>query len=75
MLRVSFHKRLPDFTLELSFEARDEILVLFGPSGSGKTMTLRAIAGLERPDDGVVRLNGRVLYSRAARVSLPPRER
>jgi len=32
--------------------------VLLGPSGAGKTTTLRVIAGLEKPDDGTVHLNG-----------------
>lgn len=36
-----------------------ETLALVGPSGCGKTTTLRLIAGLERPDSGVIRLNGR----------------
>ncbi len=36
-----------------------EILALIGPSGCGKTTTLRLIAGLERPDSGIIRLNGR----------------
>lgn len=75
MLQLRIHKRLPDFSLDLSFEARNEILVLFGPSGSGKSMTLRVIAGLERPDEGEIRLNDRLLFSRAERVNLPPRER
>jgi len=34
---------------------RGEILVLFGPSGAGKTTILRQIAGLERPDTGLIR--------------------
>jgi len=38
-----------------------ELLTLLGPSGCGKTTTLRVLAGLERPDDGEVRLNGRVI--------------
>ena len=75
MLTVRATRRLPDFTLDVDFAVRDEILVLFGPSGAGKTMTLRMIAGLERPDEGEIRLDGRVLYSRDRRVWVPPRAR
>jgi len=39
--------------------ARGEFFTLLGPSGSGKTTTLRLIAGFERPDEGVVRLQGK----------------
>jgi iron(III) transport system ATP-binding protein len=35
-----------------------ELLALLGPSGCGKTTTLRLIAGFERANQGVVRLNG-----------------
>ncbi|MEW5929557.1 MAG: ATP-binding cassette domain-containing protein [Gemmatimonadota bacterium] len=68
-------KRLPDFVLDVDFAVRDEILVLFGPSGAGKTMTLRLVAGLERPDAGEIVLDGRTLVSRERRVWVPPRER
>jgi spermidine/putrescine transport system ATP-binding protein len=46
-----------------------EILVLLGPSGCGKTTVLRCIAGLERPDRGEIRLDGRSL------LGLPPEKR
>ncbi len=46
-----------------------EILVLLGPSGCGKTTVLRCIAGLEHPDAGDVRLDGRSL------LGLPPERR
>jgi putative spermidine/putrescine transport system ATP-binding protein len=39
--------------------ARGEFFTMLGPSGSGKTTTLRLIAGFERPDGGVVQLQGR----------------
>jgi iron(III) transport system ATP-binding protein len=35
-----------------------ENVVLLGPSGCGKTTTLRMVAGLIRPDDGEIHLNG-----------------
>jgi multiple sugar transport system ATP-binding protein len=35
-----------------------EFFVLLGPSGAGKTTTLRLLAGLERPDEGRVLMNG-----------------
>lgn len=41
--------------------ADGEYLVVLGPSGCGKTTLLRLIAGLERPDSGVMRLDGRDL--------------
>ncbi len=45
---------------DLSVTVRDgELLTLLGPSGCGKTTTLRLIAGLERPDGGTVRIDGR----------------
>ncbi|MET0400507.1 MAG: ATP-binding cassette domain-containing protein [Longimicrobiaceae bacterium] len=75
MLEVRATRRLPDFVLDVDFAVRDEILVLFGPSGAGKTMTLRLVAGLERPDAGEIALDGRTLVSREQRVWVPPRER
>jgi iron(III) transport system ATP-binding protein len=59
---------------DISFEmSSGEILALVGPSGCGKTTTLRIIAGLERPDSGIVWLNGRVVASDS--VFVPPEER
>lgn len=47
---------------KLSLEVKEhELLALLGPSGCGKTTTLRMIAGLERPDTGVIRLAGAVV--------------
>jgi ABC-type Fe3+/spermidine/putrescine transport system ATPase subunit len=43
---------------------RGQQLALLGPSGCGKTVTLRAIAGLEQPAAGSVRIDGKLVYSR-----------
>ncbi len=63
MLSVHIQKKLSSFSLNLSFQAADEIVILFGPSGSGKTTILNCIAGLSHPDQGKITLNDRVLYS------------
>jgi sn-glycerol 3-phosphate transport system ATP-binding protein len=54
--------------LSFAFDA-GTLNVLLGPSGCGKSTTLRLIAGLERADAGVIRINGRDV------TQLPPAER
>lgn len=59
-----------DFMLDVSFETRAGINVLFGPSGSGKTTTLRAIAGLIMPDAGRIALGARIFFDAATGTNL-----
>jgi molybdate transport system ATP-binding protein len=63
------------FSLDMSFQAGPGVTVLFGPSGGGKTLTLDAIAGFERPDDGRILLDDQILFDGPAGVCLPPRAR
>ncbi len=44
-----------------------EIFVLMGPSGSGKSVLLRHLIGLESPDAGEVRVNGRSIFDETLR--------
>jgi iron(III) transport system ATP-binding protein len=52
-----------------------EFLVLLGPSGCGKTTLLRAIAGLETPDEGSIEIGGRVVFDAARGVDVAPERR
>jgi molybdate transport system ATP-binding protein len=51
------------------------VTVLFGPSGAGKTTVLRALAGLDRPDEGTIRFDGETWFDAARGVSVPPQRR
>jgi iron(III) transport system ATP-binding protein len=42
---------------------KGELLTLLGPSGCGKTTTLRCIAGLERPEEGDIIIDGKPMLS------------
>ena len=75
-LAVQFEKCFRSgFRLEVEFTATGAPFGILGPSGSGKSLTLRTIAGLERPDRGRIVLDGRVLFDSASRIDLPSRER
>jgi iron(III) transport system ATP-binding protein len=52
-----------------------DFVVLLGPSGCGKTTLLRTIAGLERPDEGTIEIHGKVNFSAADRIEVPPERR
>jgi multiple sugar transport system ATP-binding protein len=45
---------------DLTLDVRDrELMVLLGPSGCGKTTALRMVAGLEHPEEGEIRIDGK----------------
>jgi len=74
-LIVDIEKRLEDFHLRACFECADGITGLLGPSGCGKSMTLKCIAGIERPDRGRIELDGRVLFDSDRHIDLKPQAR
>jgi iron(III) transport system ATP-binding protein len=71
-------KRFPGVVAvdHVSFTVRDgEFLTLLGPSGCGKSTTLSAIAGLEHPDEGTIRVGDQVFFDSARRRVLAPEQR
>lgn len=52
-----------------------KLVSLLGPSGCGKTSTLRAIAGLIRPDAGDIDIDGETVFSVSKRIFAPPERR
>ncbi|MEK9659662.1 MAG: ATP-binding cassette domain-containing protein, partial [Chloroflexota bacterium] len=66
--------RLGGFSLQAAFSAGSTVALL-GASGAGKTLTLRALAGLVRPQAGHISVGGRTLFDGAAGVDVPTRAR
>lgn len=60
--------------LDLTIE-RGQFVVLLGPSGCGKTTTMRSLVGLERPDEGVITVDGRVLFDARRGIDVPSNKR
>lgn len=60
-----------DFVLDVEFAAPPGVTILFGASGSGKTQTLLNVAGLTRPDEGLIAVEGETLFDSSRGFSLP----
>lgn len=74
-LNIDIERRVGAFHLRVPLSSPGGALAILGPSGCGKSMTLRCVAGIDRPDRGRIELNDRTLYDSAARVCLPPQRR
>jgi len=74
-LSVDIEKTLGSFHLRVKLEAADETLALLGASGCGKSLTLKCIAGIEKPDRGRIVLDDVVLFDSEKRIDLTPQQR
>jgi molybdate transport system ATP-binding protein len=74
-LEVRLVKRLAGFTLDVAWQAGEEVVALFGPSGAGKTITLQCLAGLVRPDLGRIMVNGTPFFDSERGIDVPTQRR
>ena len=63
------------FELDVVLRSDAQRLVLFGPSGAGKSLTLKAIAGLLRPDAGRIAIGDALLFDAAQGIDVPAAQR
>lgn len=72
MVEVRLKKRRGDFALDVAFAAEGPgVIALFGPSGCGKSTIVNLVAGLLRPDEGLVRLGGVTLFDSSDAIDVP----
>lgn len=79
-LRVKLSKtfaqgKLRSFAVDVDFAAPAGVSVIFGPSGSGKTTVLQCIAGLLRPEEGLISIAGESVFDSSSGIDMPPQQR
>ena len=74
-IEVNIKKKIGTFDLEVAFDSSDGVLGLLGASGCGKSMTLKCIAGITKPDEGKIVIDGRVLFDSKSKIDIKPQKR
>lgn len=80
MIHISISKKLwsQDGTMVLNIDLdipKGSLYSIFGQSGAGKTSLLRMIAGLMRPDRGVISVDGKIWFDSVKKINLKPQQR
>lgn len=74
-IEVRIHREFDDFKLDVQFRAESRRIGILGASGCGKSLTLKSIAGIERPETGKIESAGKVFFDSAKKIWMPPQER
>ena len=78
LLKVDIQMELKEFDLDVDFELKNGNLGILGPSGCGKSMTLKSIAGIVTPDEGIVSVKTDVndtYFDSSKKINLKPQKR
>lgn len=75
MLDLSIRRQQGEFRVDLQLSAGPGVTALFGRSGSGKSSVINMVAGLARPDEGRIKVDGKVLFDSALGIDLAPEQR
>lgn len=74
-IEVKIKKDFGDFKLDIEFQSQNTRIGILGASGCGKSMTLKSIAGIEKPDEGFIRVGEKVLFDSSAKMDMKPQKR
>lgn len=74
-LYVDIVKDLSSFKLDVSMKSNRKIIGFLGASGSGKSMTLKCIAGLEKPTSGKIIIEDTVIFDSEKNINMKARDR
>lgn len=74
-LLVDIKTKLSSFDMKISFNTTANRIGVLGSSGAGKSMMLKYISGIISPDEGIIELNGDVIYDSSKKINVIPQKR
>lgn len=74
-IEVFIKKDLGSFKLNIAFQSHSRRIGILGASGCGKSLTLKSIAGIEKPDEGRIFIRGREVFNSSKRLNIKPQLR
>lgn len=74
-IEVSVKKQLGDLNLNVNINSNLKRIGILGASGCGKSITLKMLAGIEKPDEGRIVVDERLLFYSNQKVNLKPQDR
>ncbi|MEN8907336.1 MAG: ATP-binding cassette domain-containing protein [Clostridiales bacterium] len=72
---VDIEKQFEEFYMKMKFNVDGKNIGLLGASGSGKSMTLKLIAGLEKPDRGIIKIGNKTLFDSDKLINISVKDR
>lgn len=75
LIDCHFQLQMGQFLIEPSFQSDASVIGLFGASGSGKTSILHAIAGLNTPRSGLIKIQDQTWFDSNQKINLSTQKR
>ena len=72
---LDIRKKFKGFALDVQFQNDDGTLGILGASGCGKSLTLKCLAGLVTPDEGIIKVGGKTVFDSSAKINIKPQQR
>ncbi len=74
-IEVQIQKKLGKYELDIDWKSEKKRIGILGASGSGKSLTLKCIAGIEKPDSGKIMVGDQIFYDGTKKIHVVPQKR
>ncbi|MEX7478695.1 ATP-binding cassette domain-containing protein, partial [Acinetobacter baumannii] len=75
LIACRFELQMGQFHIEANFQSDASVIGLFGVSGSGKTSILHAIAGLNTPRSGLIKIQDQTWFDSNQKINVSTQKR